>query len=107
MIHQEPNWANHLRMYRDRVNGGGCMVVSVTPYADMFARADIWFDEVRDIWRVTVFDKSGRIVGKDDEYETKSEAVDTVIGYIDSGRLPAARVFTKDEKSWFDIKVSR
>jgi len=99
MIHQEPNWSRHMRLYRDRVNGGS-VTVPVVPYADTFTHADVWFDELRDTWRVTVFDRAGRIVGKDDEYTDKADAVHTATGFIESGRLSNCRVFTQDDSSW-------
>lgn len=96
MIHQEPNWSRHLRLYRDRMNGGS-VTVSVVPYADTFKRADLWFDELREMWRVTVFDAEGRIVGNDDQYETKAEALDTVSAYFGAGRLSMCQVFAADD----------
>lgn len=106
MIHAEPNWANHLRLYRDRINGG-TWTAKVVPYADTFTHADVWYDELRATWRVTVFDRDGRIVGKDDEYQTKAEAQDTAIAYIDSGRLASCRVFSMDDKTWIDVRVRK
>lgn len=103
MIHQEPNWANHLRLYRDRLNGGS-VATKVIPYADHFASADLWYDEMRDTWRITVFDKQGRIVGSDDEYEHREDAIDMVVAYIDTGRLSSCRVFSKDDRKWFEMR---
>lgn len=104
MMHQEPNWSRHLRLYRDRMNGGNHMV-AVTPYADEFSRAEIWFDELRAEWRLTVFDIVGRIVGDDERFETVADARHQVDGYFGAGRLKSCKVFTKDDSSYQTMRA--